>query len=229
MTLRLLILPFLSIHLTTLSAQVLSKGPDVLFSNLGFIEIVGPDDPTIKGNIHLFDEWTKSDLVFTVRGSMEDVLINFDLYHSQLILYHKKKKFFVDFSVVDHLIIKEKNQKLINSASLDGMPANLPLLVLYDSPNLCFYEKPDLKIIRPSYVRELDIGTKDTKIVPEFEYLIYEKGSQSHFFFKPNKNGIKSFENYKDLKEHMKEHNYKLDNRENAVALIKYYELEKFD
>ena len=200
----------------------------MLFNNLGFIEIIGSEDPTVKGSIHLFEDWTKCDLNFKVTRSMDDVWVNLDLYHSQLLLYYKKKKFVVDFSMVDTLMIKETNQRLINSARLAGMATDLPLFVHYDSPNLGFYEKPSLKIIKPSYNRELDIGTRNTKIVDEFEYLVYEKESQSHFFFKPNKNGIKSFENYKQLKDHIKENNYKMDNREHVVALIMFYEQEKY-
>ncbi len=224
-----LAVPFLLIIISTsLKSQVLTKGDDLLYSNLGFIEIIGADDPTIKGDIRLFDDWKKCDLNFSIKRSMNDVLVNLDLYHSQLLLYYKKKKFSVGFNMVDSLHIEETNQKLINSSNLEGMAVDLPLFVHYDSHNLGFYEKPGLKIIKPSYNRELDIGTRDTKIVSEFEYLIYDKKNQSHFFFKPNKNGIKSFENYKALREHMKENNYKPDNREHMIALIKFYELEKY-
>ncbi len=219
---------FLGAISSSLNGQVITRGPSQLFSSLGFIEIVGPDDPTIKGDVHLFEQRKKGDLDFKVSKSMEDVWINYDIYNSKIILFFKGKRFSIDFSLVDSVTITDTNKKLINSRYLKGVPPNTPLMVLYDSPNLIFFEKPDLKIIKPSYNRELDIGTRDTKIVHEFQYMIFEKDSQNHFFFKQTKNGIKSLEHYKELKEHVKANNYKLDNADDAVKLVKFYEALKF-
>lgn len=221
------LLMILSISLNGQS-NVLMAGQDRLFTDMGIIPIVGSADPKVTGDIYLFEKSAKCDLFFRASRTMEDVWINYDIYNSQLILLHNGKNFSIDFNLVEHFVVKESNQKFFNSSGLVGVEPNLALKVLFESPNLSFYQKTELKILKSSYNEQLDIGTKDTRIVSSFHYFLFEKEEESYMVFKPTKNSLKSLDNYKDLKGYIKANNYDLGNENDAVEVIKFYERIKY-
>ncbi|MEP5610606.1 MAG: hypothetical protein ABJP45_00080 [Cyclobacteriaceae bacterium] len=209
-------------------SNVLMKGQDQLFTDMGIIPIVGPASPKVKGDVYLFEKSAKCDLFFKASKTMEDVWINCDIYNSQLILLHNGKNFSIDFTLVDHFVVRGSNEKFVNSSNLKGVEPNLALKVLVESPNLSLYQKTELKVLKPSYNEQLGIGTKDTRIVSSSLYLLFEKEKESSLVFKTSRNSLKPLDYYNELKEFMKANSYDLENEGDAVEIIKFYESLKY-
>jgi len=178
----------------------------------------------VKGSLFLWDDWKNGDVELKGGEIIKDVLINYDIDKKEILLNEDAKYYYLSIDQItgfDKMIkdpVSKTEERRFSKVLVKDKSEIMEVLVLGEYP---LYKHVEIKIIKPTYNKVLDIGDRTTKIKKKSVFYIKDDGKLIKLPTKQKK-ARKAFSDSKPILSYLKENKIDLKDEEEVVKMMNY-------
>ncbi len=199
----------------------------------GFVMTTNMDElyEGVKGTPYLFDEWKLGNIYLNDNTYINSVNIKYNVYTDDVLYLNSTSgdSLIIDRSVIKSFEINDDNSGnmlLFREISLrpDKKERNTFIKVIYENKSK-FIIKYTKTFIKADYKGAYSAGRKYDEYVDDYQYYIVTNPDNPAKIKLNRKSVVKALSDREDkIMAYMNEHNLNLDNEDDIVELMKYYD-----
>ncbi len=199
----------------------------------GFVMTTNMDElyEGIKGTPYLFDDWKQGNIYLNDNTYINDVNIKYNIYTDDVLYLNSTSgdSLIIDRSVIKSFEINDDNSGnmlLFREISLraDKKERNTFIKVIYEDKSK-FIIKYTKTFIKADYKGAYSAGRKYDEYVDDYQYYIITNPDNPSKVKLNRKSVVKALSDREDkILAYMNEHNLNLDNEDDIIELMKYYD-----
>lgn len=183
-------------------------------------------DVSIEGNTLLFKNWTYADVVLNDKQILRKELINYNIDNSKLLMIINDLSYEVPIHNVNSFSAKVLDEN-VNSGDRTFRRFKIHKIKKSDIFELIFEEgdyalvkRYNIKVIKPSYIAAIDVGTLKPKI-KKFETFFIVKDDIAYAINKKRKKAIKELKSLKNVSNYLKNNKLSTKKEKDLIKMIK--------